>query len=140
MPLNKFSISNMPQDPLHPKAEYGQVCTYHFSVFFEPDSHCSFFLLEAKTNAGSTWHQLIYSYDTDNDGEITIEIGHIAAGTKMDFRYGIYGIDALSNIQIKIINATTEESFTIRPTEDEDPISVKKGDSFTSEISDYAML
>src|SRR5688500_1673291 len=103
MPVNKLGLAGFDEDPQQPNATPGQICTYHFSVFFEPDSHCSLFLLEAKTSTGTSWHQLVGSNETDNDGEITIEIGHIAAGTEMDFRYGIYAIDALSNVQIKMI-------------------------------------
>lgn len=140
MPIHKIHLNDAPGPMSIKKAKLGDFCTYHFSVKFEPGSECNLFFLQAKTVQSTIWRELIDKNETDNDGEITIEIGKIKVGTKMDYRFGVYAIDALQNVRIIITNFTTRESRQVKPDDPSEGMNIKKGDSWSQEITGYEMF
>ena len=140
MPIHKILLNDAIGPVSIKKAKPGDYCTYHFSVIFEPGAECNLFMLLAKTSQSTIWHKLVERNETDNDGEITMEIGKIKVGTKMDYRFGVYAIDALQNVRIIITNSTSKESRQVKPNDPSEGMTIKKGDSWAQEITAYEMF
>jgi hypothetical protein len=94
-----------------------QVNRYVFSVIWENGPTLALFQLEGSIGDAATApkHQIITQRRVDNDGEISIEIGHFPVGRVLNLWWGIMGIDSILRCSVWVTNMNTRQAKKISP-------------------------
>ncbi len=96
--------------------ETNGLCTYSFSVVWTNNgSSLSLYSLNAKLSSSGNWVKLISIVITDDDGEITIQIGNFAKGTSIDMLFGVYPMQDIPEAAIYVTNMTEGTSQQTAP-------------------------
>lgn len=83
-----------------------EICNYSFSVVWTNGQSCSLNYLSGNRPPSTIWHPIISRPTTDNDGEISEQIGNFPQGISLNLSFGLQAIDAIPKLAILITNIT----------------------------------
>lgn len=89
---------------------------YAFSVIWEKGPALSLFQLQGTIADNPSKHNIIASAKSDDDGEISIEIGKFKVGTKISLWWGIAPINEdIEKCSVWITNFAIKRSIKLKP-------------------------
>jgi len=91
------------------------VATYIFSVVWTRGTAVNFNFLSGNRPPSSVWHPMFPSPISDNDGEISLQLGHFPPGITINLSWGIQGVDAVSRLALLITNLDSRQVFKFPP-------------------------
>jgi hypothetical protein len=139
MPITKFfpslDIDNFPE--LNQLAESPQlwdtdICQYAFSIIWTKGTECKINYLGGNRPPSEKWHTIIKDPILDDDGEISVSLGHFPDGSPLKLSFGIQAIDAIPRLVLLITNLKTRTILKIPPGDGSKPLG--RGDFWQTSI------
>lgn len=113
MPLSKLFPAEFPTKA---SVILEGISIYYFSVIWNsPEANCALVLFQGSVGNSTTLHNIITHPVTDNDGEISVEIGRFLPGTSLSFQVLTQAVTKIDDISLWITNISTGQSEKIRP-------------------------
>jgi hypothetical protein len=91
------------------------ICEYAFSVIWTRQTACNLNFLSGNRPPSTTWHPIITAPISDDDGEISVQLGHFPPGITLNLSWGIQAVDAIPKLALLIVNITNRTIFKIPP-------------------------
>lgn len=91
------------------------VATYIFSVVWTRGTALNLNFLSGNRSPSSVWHPMFPAPISDNDGEISLQLGHFPLGITINLSWGIQGVDAVSRLALLITNLDSRQVFKLPP-------------------------
>jgi hypothetical protein len=91
----------------------GDICHYGFSVVWTKGTKCSLNYLGGNRPPSSIWHPVIDKPIADDDGEISVSLGHFPQGSALTLSFGIQAWEAIPRMAILISNLTNQRVLKI---------------------------
>ena len=83
------------------------ICEYIFSVVWSSGAGCNLNYLGGNRPPSTQWHPIITTPQSDDDGEITIRLGHFSPASVLNLSFGIQAVDPIARIALLVTNVTT---------------------------------
>lgn len=89
------------------------ICDYAFSVVWSNSLNCNLTFLSGNRPPSTLWHPIITHPISDNDGEISVSLGHFPSGTSLKLSYGIQAVDAIPRLAVLVVNINNHQVLKI---------------------------
>jgi hypothetical protein len=89
------------------------VATYVLSVVWTKGTAINFNFLSGNRPPSTVWHPMFPAPISDNDGEISLQLGHFPPGITINLSWGIQGVDAVSRLALLITNVDSRQVFKL---------------------------
>lgn len=89
------------------------VATYIFSVVWTRGTAINLNFLSGNRPPSTVWHPMFQSPISDNDGEISLQLGHFPPGITINLSWGIQAVDAVPRLALLITNLTSHQVFKL---------------------------
>jgi len=121
MAINKiFGNIDLNRIAKRKKADFSEflepdICDYSFSIVWTKEIACNLNFLSGNRPPSTIWHPIITAPISDNDGEISVSLGHFPTGISINLSWGIQAVDAIPRLALLISNITNRTIFKIPP-------------------------
>ena len=109
------------------------LCTYTLSCLWTRDTNLSLGGLVGRIEGDTQWHNIIVHPVTDNDGEITIQLGTFCKSINLEIAFDLFPLEDIPACALFITNITDNSYKKVTP--DGDNMQLKKGVGWRGHIA-----
>jgi hypothetical protein len=103
------------------------LCTYSFTCLWSKGTTLTLAVLMGRVKGDTQWHQIITNPITDIDGEITVQIGKFAKGSKIELAFDVFPLEDIPACALFTINNTENTHKKIAPASGNKPLEKGTG-------------